>query len=365
MNKYIEEINKIFVSREAIDYSLTNEILNKLSTADVEYIDDVKDMNDYFADADDELALGKRTLFLTLNKGDVLKKCPGSRGRVCCNYYIFSPVVNCPFDCSYCFLQEYMSCPAIIINVNIEEMLEKVEAFISAKPDYSFRIGTGETADSLALDELTGMGEKIVRSFWNHPNAVIELKTKSDKISGLPINQKSNVVIAWSLNPQKMIDSDERFAASLADRLSAAKEVISKGYRVAFHFDPVFHYPGWEADYKTVIEMLFKNVGIADVAWISMGTFRYQPSFKNIFNKRFKQSKIMLEEFVLCEDGKMRYLKFLRSEMFAKMKAWIQAEAKTDNVPFYMCMESREMWEKVFNGLPSSDANVGRIFHQM
>lgn len=365
MKSYIKEIKKIFINKEAVNYPLTQDILAKLPCADVQYIDDVKEMDSYFSDVEDQLSLGKRTIFLTLNKGDVLKKCPGSRGRVCCNYYIFSPVVNCPFNCSYCFLQEYMSCPAIIINVNIEQMLKKIEDIILAQPDYFFRVGTGETADSLALDELTQMSDKIIRSFWKLKNAQIELKTKSNNISLLPVNENNNVVISWSLNPQKFINTDEEFTASLQQRLQSASDVIKKGYKTAFHFDPVFHYKGWEADYKEVIELLFKNVNIDDVAWISMGTFRYQPSFKNIFNKRFKKSKIMLEEFVLCEDGKMRYLKFSRSEMFSKMKSWIQYFAGTDKVPFYMCMESSEIWGKVFGGLPNENVNIGRIFKQL
>lgn len=362
MSDYLKEIKKIFVNNEAADFPLTKDILQKLKGVAVEYIDDVKGMDYYFADEVDKLTLGKRTLYLTLNKGDVLKKCPGSRGRVCCNYYIFSPIVNCPFDCSYCFLQEYISCPAVIINVNIDQMLDKVKDVISSKPDYFWRVGTGEVADSLALDELTNMGAKIVEAFSSLKNATVELKTKSANVGGLPLNKKDNIVIAWSLNPQKIIDTEEKYAASLDERLQAAQTVIKKGYKTAFHFDPVFHYKGWEKDYQEVVELLFSKVNIADVLWISMGTFRYQPSFKNVFMQRFAESKIMLEEFVECEDGKMRYLKFLRSEMFKKIKSYIEIASGTEAVPFYMCMESKEMWETTFGSLPADNNNICSIF---
>lgn len=365
MKEYINTIKKIFVSNDAKEFSLTKDILGKLKHADVEYIDDVKGMDSYFEDAKDKLSLGKQTLYLAVNKGDVLKKCPGSRGRVCCNYYIFSPVINCPFDCSYCFLQEYISCPAIIINVNIDQMLDKVKNVISSKPDYFWRVGTGETADSLALDELTLMGDKIIRTFWELDNAQIELKTKSANVDFLPVNEKQNVVIAWSLNPAKVIEKQEKQSASLEERLSAAAQVVKKGYKTAFHFDPVFHYEGWESDYNDVIKALFAKIDIKDVSWISMGTFRYQPSFKAIFNKRFKESNIMLEEFVSCEDGKMRYLKFLRSEMFKKMKKNIENACGTKKVPFYMCMESKEMWENTFGYLPADNDNISNIFRQI
>src|SRR5262245_36480507 len=48
----------------------------------------------------------KNRLFLTRHKGEFLKKCPGSEGQVCCNYFVINFASNCPMDCSYCYLQE-------------------------------------------------------------------------------------------------------------------------------------------------------------------------------------------------------------------------------------------------------------------
>jgi hypothetical protein len=51
----------------------------------------------------------KKRLFLTRQKGEFLKKCPGSDGQVCCNYFVINFASNCPMDCSYCYLQEYLA----------------------------------------------------------------------------------------------------------------------------------------------------------------------------------------------------------------------------------------------------------------
>ena len=51
----------------------------------------------------------KKRLFLTRYKGEFLKKCPGSDGQVCCNYFVINFASNCPMDCSYCYLQEYLA----------------------------------------------------------------------------------------------------------------------------------------------------------------------------------------------------------------------------------------------------------------
>src|SRR5262247_2885184 len=51
----------------------------------------------------------KKKLFLTRHKGEFLKKCPGSDGQVCCNYFVINFASNCSMDCSYCYLQEYLA----------------------------------------------------------------------------------------------------------------------------------------------------------------------------------------------------------------------------------------------------------------
>ena len=38
--------------------------------------------------ARDVFGAGKRALLLTRHRGEFLKKCPGSEGQVCCNYFV-------------------------------------------------------------------------------------------------------------------------------------------------------------------------------------------------------------------------------------------------------------------------------------
>ena len=57
----------------------------------------------------DRFGAAKKKLYLTRHKGDFLKKCPGSEGQVCCNYFVINFASNCPMDCSYCYLQEYLA----------------------------------------------------------------------------------------------------------------------------------------------------------------------------------------------------------------------------------------------------------------
>ena len=70
-----------------------------------------------------------------------------------------------------------------------------------------FRVGTGEITDSLALEPLTGMVGALMPYFVEQPNVLLELKTKSDCVDSLlDFDPKGRIVVAWSMNPQRVID---------------------------------------------------------------------------------------------------------------------------------------------------------------
>jgi spore photoproduct lyase len=49
-------------------------------------------------------------LVLQRHRGGFLRHCPaGTAGLVCCNYLVVNLASNCPMDCSYCFLQDYLA----------------------------------------------------------------------------------------------------------------------------------------------------------------------------------------------------------------------------------------------------------------
>jgi spore photoproduct lyase len=156
------------------------------------------------------------------------------------------------------------------------------------------RIGTGEFSDSLMLDHITKYSPAIIEFFNNHKDAVFEFKTKSSNIDNLlKIKHSGNIVVSWSLNPQKIIDKNEFFTASLSDRLASAKECAKSGYKIGFHFDPIIYFKGWEREYGKVIDLLFSKIKPKDIAWISMGTFRFKPELKSIIENRFPENEIL------------------------------------------------------------------------
>jgi spore photoproduct lyase len=301
----------------------------------------------------------KKRLFLTRHKGEFLKKCPGSEGQVCCNYFVINFASNCPMDCSYCYLQEYLSQnPELKVYSNVDDLLTEADRLLSKHRRFFFRIGTGEITDSLALDPYIGFTREVVPFFAEQSNVLLELKTKSDCVGELlRLDPKDRIVVSWSMNPQRVIDQDEHGTASLSERLAAARMCQNSGYRLGFHFDPMVEYTGWEKDYKEMLEQIFSAVDWRRIAWLSMGVLRDTPSLKRTMRRRFPQTRLLTGEQVLCPDGKLRYFQPLRVDMYRKMLGWIRQEAPT--VKVYLCMESKEVWEQVFGFAPSCEKELG------
>jgi spore photoproduct lyase len=307
----------------------------------------------------DHFGAAKKRLYVTRHKGAFLKKCPGSDGQVCCNYFVINFASNCTMDCSYCYLQEYLSGnPALKVFSNTGDLLAEADEVLSKLRRFFFRIGTGEITDSLALDPYIGFSREIVPFFAEQPNTLLELKTKSDCIDELlSLDPKGRVVVAWSMNPERVIDLHEHGTASLQERLRAARRCQEAGYRLGFHFDPMVDYPGWDKEYQGMLEQLFGAVDWRRIAWLSMGVVRMTPALKRIMRERFPRSSLVAGEQVLCPDGKLRYFHPLRVAMYRKMFAWIRRTTPT--VKVYLCMESKEVWEQVFGYAPSCEKELG------
>ncbi|HXG51614.1 MAG TPA: radical SAM protein [candidate division Zixibacteria bacterium] len=306
-------------------------------------------------------AAAKKKLVLARHKGEFLKKCPGSGGQVCCNYFVINFASNCPMDCSYCYLQDYLSeNPALKVFSNTDDLLAEAGALLARHRKLLFRIGTGEITDSLALDPYIGFSRQAVPFFAAQPNVLLELKTKSDCVDDLlKLDPKGRVVVSWSMSPQRVIEADEPGTASLEERLRAARRCQDAGYRLGFHFDPMIEYPGWEQDYRDLVERIFATVDWRRVSWLSMGVLRATPALKRAMRERGASARLLAGEQVLCRDGKLRYFQPLRVQMYRRMLGWIRSAAPATKV--YLCMESREVWQDVFGYAPGCEKELGDL----
>jgi spore photoproduct lyase len=291
-------------------------------------------------------------------KGDFFRKCPGTKGKVCCNYYVIDQTTNCPYDCSYCFLQSYLNLRAIKFAVNIEDLFNELKPI--AESGKFFRVGTGELSDSLALEPVTKFGEKLINFFKSYPNVVLELKTKSKNVYSLPnVNDyNASFVIGFTLSPENVVKNEELLTASLQERLEASKVAAQKGYKIALHFDPVIFMENAINEYENLIEKIFKIH--KKLAWLSVAGFRYEPKLKYFIEKRFENSFLINGEFIKCSDDKFRYLFPERVKFYRKIIK--KVEQLSPETPLYFCMEDAKTWETCFEKNPLQTAKMQCLF---
>ncbi len=305
----------------------------------------------------------KRDILLTEKQGHTVKQCPGTdRTYRCCNYHVINQTSNCPIDCTYCILQFYLNNPVTTVYANTEKLLAEVKDKIATQPNRFFRIGTGELSDSLAFDSSSEYSKDVVEYFAELPNVLLELKTKSNRIENLlDLDHKGHTVISWSVNPQIIIDAEEHKAASLNERLDAMRQVQERGYKIGFHFDPLLFHEEWKQSYPDLIRQLLEVVDPKNVAWISIGSLRFPPEMKEKVLEKFPKSKIMFAELIRGMDGKMRYPKPLRQEMYRTVYNSLRYYGG-DDLFIYFCMESAEIWERVMGWSPESNEHLDHLF---
>lgn len=341
-NRY--PIHRLIIEEGLKEYKISENVLKALPHPCPEYMEPQQIK---LLEADSQ------TLILTRNKGKFLKPCPGTKEYLCCQYRFLNIGLNCPIDCTYCILQVYLNTDALVIYVNIEDMFTELASELNENPSL-IRIGTGELTDSLALDHLTGLNPLLIDFFSRQKQGYLELKTKSNHIEHiLALDHHGQTIISWSLNPQLIIDAEERLATSLQARIMAAQKCQERGYKIGFHFDPIILYKGWKEDYESVIDMLFSNISPKSIAWISMGCFRFIPALKGIIQKKYPKSRIIYEEFIPGMDKKMRYPQIMRVKIYSTLARRIRKKAP--NAFIYLCMESPEVWKEAIGIAPDNN----------
>ncbi len=355
------KITRIIVDDIVADQELVQRYKNNNPKAEVIQLDLTEEQKE--AMFRQEPTPAKREILLTESQGHTVKQCPGTdRTYRCCNYHVINQTSNCPLDCTYCILQFYLNNPVTTVYANSEKLFTEVRDKIATQPQRFFRIGTGELSDSLAFDSSSEFSRDIVNYFAGLDNVLLELKTKSNRIENLlDLDHQGHTVISWSVNPQVIIDAEEHKAASLSERLEAMRQVQAAGYKIGFHFDPLLYHENWQKTYPDLIRQLFEVVDPDNVAWISIGSLRFPPEMKDKVLDKFPKSKIMFAELIRGMDGKMRYPKPLRLEMYRTVYEALRAYGSKD-LFIYFCMESAEIWERVMGWSPETNEHLDYMF---
>lgn len=270
-------------------------------------------------------------------------ECPAfSYKTLCCKLMTIDVVENCAFHCTYCAVQTFYG-----ERLTVNRMLSENLKHLSINPDAFYHFGTGQSSDSLALGNASGILDDLCDFADRHPNVLLELKTKSKNISyflNRPIPR--NIVCSWSLNTKAVICHEEYGTASLSERLEAAKQLAGRGVKVAFHFHPLIAYNNCVQEYRDVAGKVLSLFNPSEVAFISFGALKFSKSVMQHIRKTGGSTKILQMEMEKDSGGKLTYPFVKRQRLFESL---YQAFASWhSNVFIYLCMEDAPMWDRVF-----------------
>ena len=230
------------------------------------------------------------------------------------NFY-FSHMMNCIYDCRYCFLQGMYRSANYVVFVNYESFADEIREIANQHPDKSVYFFSGYDCDSLALEPITKFIDFILPVFEELPNAFLELRTKSTQIRGLlerPVLE--NAIVAFSLSPDNIVNALEDKTASLSKRIDALVKLQDKGWKIGLRFDPLIYFDDYQKSYGELFKQVFDVLDIESIHSVSLGGFRMPVKFFKNMVKLYPDEKLFagkLEE----SEGMIAYEKNLEQGM--------------------------------------------------
>ena len=246
--------------------------------------------------------------------GHVLEAPPGYGIGGRRNFY-FSHMLNCLYDCRYCFLQGMYRSAHYVVFVNYEDFFEEIAELTAQAPEEDTYFFSGYDCDSLAFEAVTGFVESCLPVFRARPQAWLELRTKATRIEPLAaVEPFENCVAAWSFTPEEVSRALEHKVPSVERRLAAMGELQERGWRLGLRFDPLIYTRDFEERYRRLFDQVFATVRGKDVHSVSLGPFRLPASFFRRAERLYPDERLFAGTF---EDhgGMVSYPRDLEAEM--------------------------------------------------
>ena len=191
---------------------------------------------------------------------------------------------GCFYMCDWCYLKlTYRAAsPFITVKVQYDRIKEKIGKRMAAV-ETPIMFNSGELADSLSLEHLTGAAQEFIPLFGTLKNGYLFMLTKSTNVDSiLDLEHNGHTVIAWSMNNAEVSRRFEIGAPCFEDRLEAAYKVQRAGYPLRLRLDPILPFDGWKEAYAKTIKVMLRTV---QPERITLGTLRFEGAFYNMRNR--------------------------------------------------------------------------------
>ncbi len=320
----------IYVEQHLREHPRVAAILNRFSNKTVIECDHYNEVfnrkNQHFRQQKNQPAL-----ILAEKKGRKVLPTPENFGPDSHQNFYFSHLLNCPFDCRYCFLQGLYRSANYVLFVNYEDFFHEIEETIQAtnKPCMFF---SGYDADSLAYDPITGFVDAFVPFFQQRPNATLELRSKSANIKPLLRHAATdNVILAASLTPEPISTAIEHKVPALSKRLRALQQAAQHGYRIGLRLDPLIDCVDFATLYTDLIKQIQAHLEPEQLHSVSVGPLRFPKKMFAHMLKMHPQDTLLNQRFEL-HDGNVSYSPDRQKAMDSLIRQLLADLTTSDNI---------------------------------
>jgi spore photoproduct lyase len=322
-------IRTIYIERQVAKHPRTREVLARLRDAQIIECDSYAEI---FNPKNQNFRLQKKqpSLIIARKSEKRILRAPDSYGIGGQYNYYFSHMLNCIYDCRYCFLQGMYQSANYVLFINYEDFFESIDRTLETLPKKDVWFFSGYDCDSLALDPITGFSPHLLRFLDSRPRAFVELRTKSTQIRALlsaPTNP--NVIVAFTLSPKETAINFERKAPTIMKRLQAMKQLSDRGWLLGLRFDPLIFDDTFERRYRNLFQEVFSMLPVSAIHSITLGAFRMPKRFfknlvglypdESLFAGPFNNRKKTVSYSEPCEEQMIRFC-------IKELKAYIPAD---------------------------------------
>ena len=209
----------------------------------------------------------------------IRKLYPKPPQTVCPNMYVLDHANGCLFSpqCNYCYLKSTLGhMREHEAFTNVEQMAEEMRHWIARDDLDIYMLNAGTMSDSFSFEEVRPIVVQLVEVFRQYakgrPHTLLFL-TKGGRRECQPlysIEPCENVIVSFSVTHPDAARRFEKGAATIEDRLGAARELKALGWRLRMRIDPMFK--GY--DHTAIAE----EVKALEPERVTLGSLRADPN---------------------------------------------------------------------------------------
>lgn len=309
-------IETLYIEADVLDKPRTQKIMQRFTKAQTIVVDRYSEIfNSHTQNF--RLQKSKPALILAEKKNQRVHSTPMQYETGGGANYYFSHMLNCLYDCRYCFLQGMYRSANYLLFVNYEDFIEDIAETAEAhrtdtQAPWFF---SGYDCDSLAMEPVTGFADYFLSEFATLPHATLELRSKSTQIRSLLDRPAlDNVVVAFSLSPQSVVTAVEAGTPSLEKRLAAMQKLQAAGWRIGVRFDPLIWHHDWQTSYTDLIQAVFSSLNADAIDSVTLGGFRLPKGYFKTMRKLYPDHWLF-GSGLTQENGMIVYQQQIEAEM--------------------------------------------------